>query len=97
MIGLKIAQGTSNIQGALTQLQGTSQSLLGTVTLIFVILGPILAIGGSFLFKTQKEKNGFYWVGFAAAIIGVMMIIGGVLGIVMYLLTPLLVQKIMYG
>jgi hypothetical protein len=87
----------SNIKGALNQLEETSRSFLVFTTIALLGVGALLAgIGAAIYFMKLKgvQKKETLWVvlAFLSGGLGLLSLLGGVLGLVMYLFMPTLIQ-----
>lgn len=85
--------GSSNIQGALNELQDTTRTFLAVSIVIESAIGIVLlAVAGFVYFKKLKNvpKKETLWLALCAVsgIIGLFFILAAVLGLVAYIATP---------
>ncbi len=91
----------SNIQGAIGNLEDASRSFLAVATLFMFVAGAaLLAIGiGIYFLKLSKayKKKESVWVaaGFLCGGLGLLLVLGAILGLLIYLFTPNLIQGLM--
>ena len=92
-----LATGSAAIQNATNALCSTSKSLLATLIILSVVLSilPILAGAGLFFFK--KDNKMLRLAGMVLLALGILLIIGAVLGALMYVLAPVLVSSLTSG
>ena len=93
------SSGSSNIQSALQDMEDTSRSfLLISIVIESVIAAVFLGAAGIIYLKKLKgvEKKETLWLVAAAisGLIGVFFAIGALLGLLMYLATPVLIKEI---
>lgn len=99
MLAMAFAQRSSNIQGALNQLEDTTRSFLGVVTFLSLLGGILLtAIGTIIYFKKLKnvEKREMLWLALAlvCGAIGIITLLAGIIGLIIYVLVPSLIESL---
>jgi hypothetical protein len=93
---------SSNIRGAISGLESTTRSLLLFSTVVFLGAGFVLAPAGLLVYLRKVKgayKPSMMWkaVAFASAGIGIISLLAGLLGIIIYILTPNLINGLMAG
>lgn len=93
MLGLIFASsGSSNLKNALNELQNTTKNMMGITALLGLGAGIVflaIALGIHFL---VKGVQGILKIGmFICGVIGILALIGGIISVVIFLLTPSLI------
>lgn len=91
ILGMAFAA-TSNIKSALNELQDTTKNMMGVTALLGLGVGIVflaIALGIHFL---VKGVQGILKIGmFICGVIGILALLGGIISVVIFLLTPSLI------
>jgi len=87
-----------NITGAMEELGNTAQTFLGAGIMLFLIIGIPVLIAAAWIYtkKVKGTEDPGFWrtAAMLLAMLGVLALIGAVLGAIIYLLTPTLIDSL---
>jgi hypothetical protein len=87
-----------NITGAMEELGNTTQTFLGAGIMLFLIIGIPVLIAAAWIYtkKVKGAEDPGFWrtAAILLAMLGVLALIGAVLGAIIYLLTPALIDSL---
>ncbi|MFH1520448.1 MAG: hypothetical protein ABID61_02275 [Candidatus Micrarchaeota archaeon] len=96
LLGMVFASsGSSNLKNAMNQLQDATKNMMGITTILGLGIGVVfLAIALSIYFFVKGVQGVLKIAMFICGILGVLALLGGIISIVLFLLTPSIIGGI---